>query len=108
MAAEVAHLGTADGGPSGMAERPDLGEQSAGQKPSGEAGQREHGEKKHEQGNKADQILNRAARATGEQGLYGVFHRILLACSSIVLIFHLPCKELFKNIREQSSIFWEE
>jgi hypothetical protein len=42
-----------------------FGGQSAGQKPSGKAGQRKHGEKQNKQGRKSNQILGSAARIQG-------------------------------------------
>ena len=96
----------ADGGP-GEADRHPWGTER-GAETSGKTGQRQHGKQDHEQGSKSDEILNSPAGRPGNQRLHGVFHHDLHGCCQIVLITGIDCKELFKNIREQTAIRGEQ
>ena len=85
MAASVARLDAADGGPGTGGKAVTHGGQSAGQKRSVQAGDGQNGKEQHEKRGESDDILHRATRGMGKKSLHGVFHRVLHACCRIVL-----------------------
>jgi hypothetical protein len=106
MAAAVARLETADGGPwlTWREDRHPRGTERGAETLS-ETGQGKHGEEQDKQRGKADQILDSTACIQGSKRFHGVFHGVLCTCCHIVLISATACKELFKNISEQSTMF---